>query len=755
VVVRRHGAGPYLEALAAALGASAVVTAVVGAGQAGAVPPGIEAVEVAEPDAGSFAPFYCDDHAWSAAVTAALRERWPRRAPALIEFADRGGHGFVTVQARRTGDPWLARTRVAVRLDLTGELAAILDGAVTGEMDELARDDIERYCLRHADALLDPGGDVAGTYVRVYGRLAPLVLAPPPLAAPASAPPPSADAPLRLLSLGPLARGSGVADLVRAFVQTPGDELRLTVAAADGAAPAGAWRRIRDQLEETSRGDARVRFDDAPADPAALVDAHHAVVVPARWAGWPEAALLALHRGRPVLAAPVGGLAGLLADDRAGVAVPGTGARAWSALLRDLAADPGPVLGRLRSGAPAAACAELADPERQRRAYGPLLDPPPAPPARPSSPSVSVVMPYFRMGDYVEEALDSVAAQAYDGPVDVVVVDDGSPGGEDPVLARVAQRPRTTVLTQPNAGVSAARNLGVGATRGELVLPLDADNVLEPGFLERCVRALQADDRLAYATSWSQWVDEEGEPLPPPEDGHAFLGNWSRVMERGNVAGDAVAVIRREVFDAGFAWDEEMLTFEDWALYRRLHRAGLHGDVVPERLFRYRVRGQSESSFGHRHTGDLYAQMNALMREDEVPWTPEGAPAAVPLEPAPLPDADGHAALARANEALLAANERLAAGHTGRTGAAAAGYALRFEDRVTELEGRLAWREGQLADSEEAARRNDELYRRERERLDSPRYRMVDDVRDRLARVPLLEPALRLLWRLPSKLRRR
>ena len=114
-------------------------------------------------------------HAYSARVDAALRAAFPDGGPDLIEFCDYLAEGFVTVQARHTQDPWLARHagRGAAAHhvgDLRGARRAPADDFATVAVHEA-----ERYALRHADRVLWSGGDVLETYRRFYGaeRLAP------------------------------------------------------------------------------------------------------------------------------------------------------------------------------------------------------------------------------------------------------------------------------------------------------------------------------------------------------------------------------------------------------------------------------------------------------------------------------------------------------------------------------------------------------------------------------------------------------
>jgi glycosyltransferase involved in cell wall biosynthesis len=229
------------------------------------------------------------------------------------------------------------------------------------------------------------------------------------------------------------------------------------------------------------------------------------------------------------------------------------------------------------------------------------------------------VIPYFRLDHHVVETVASVRAQTYPR-IEIVVVNDGSLRGEDTLLYD-GTLGDVRVVTQPNSGLSASRNAGIAHARGRYVLPLDADDVLEPTFVERCVEALEHEPDLAYVTTWVRYVDPDGEPLTEGHAGYSPYGNWSRLMERNNVGGTCAAVFRRRLFDIGYGYSHDLTSYEDWLLYYDLHRAGHHGGVIPERLFRYRVRPDSMMrTDGRPETKTIFDEIRAHVRENEVQW---------------------------------------------------------------------------------------------------------------------------------------
>jgi glycosyltransferase involved in cell wall biosynthesis len=279
----------------------------------------------------------------------------------------------------------------------------------------------------------------------------------------------------------------------------------------------------------------------------------------------------------------------------------------------------------VRAGAPQARAEQLSDegeildayqalaqvkPHRRRRLAHPVSAPP----------LVSAIVPYYRSSRYVRATVDSLLAQTYPR-LECVLVNDGSFEDDDWVLAELSARDPIVVLSQMNSGLGAARNFGISQTHGRYVFPLDADNLAEPEFVARCVAVLEEHPELAYVTSWSRYIEDTGELRPGPDLGYQPLGNWSRLVSEDNVAGDAAALIRRSVFDAGFAYSDELTSYEDWHFYRELARAGQFGAVIPERLLRYRVHEQSMlANIGMMRRERLEGEMKALLRENEVQW---------------------------------------------------------------------------------------------------------------------------------------
>ncbi|MGI8461088.1 MAG: glycosyltransferase [Solirubrobacterales bacterium] len=571
--------------------------------------------------------FYGYFHRWSATVLDALRGAYGERGPDLIEFADYHGEGAVTLQARRSGDPMLRDTLVAVRLNSSSEMVLTLDGHLDDDPAVRSMFELERLSLREADRIIWPGGDVLETYRRFYGAeaIAPAVQIPHVVSrdgdsAPTDPRERAAGEPMRLLYMGRLERRKGVANLLRALGRLERDDWTLTVLGGDtGTGPLGVS--VRAQLELLAADDQRIRFHERVARERVLelVDEHDVVVVPSLWECWPNVCLEAFQRGRPVLGTPTGGLAEMVVPGRSGLLTDGTGVEA---LAEGLTSVLDGELDGLGPDGPREVFEELTE-------AGPIVDSylelangsGGATPQLSARPLVSVVMTYYELDAYVEEAVDSILAQTHE-PIEIVLVNDGSLRPEDSVLYELAERhPEVKLFTQANSGLSAARNFGISQASGDYVLPFDADDIAEPELVARFVAAAEADPKLAYVTSWSRFVEDDGSPWPGG-DGYHPLGNASAMLAEQNVAGGCVALIPRRVLDQGFRFDPELASYEDWDFFRELAAAGLYGQVVPEPLYRYRIRRRSMArTVGvpeqHRHANEMHARE----RERSVRWT--------------------------------------------------------------------------------------------------------------------------------------
>jgi glycosyltransferase involved in cell wall biosynthesis/peptidoglycan/xylan/chitin deacetylase (PgdA/CDA1 family)/SAM-dependent methyltransferase len=200
-----------------------------------------------------------------------------------------------------------------------------------------------------------------------------------------------------------------------------------------------------------------------------------------------------------------------------------------------------------------------------------------------ATPRISVLIPCFNQGAFVVEAVESVQAQTRQD-FEVIVVNDGSTdAGTNRVLEALRAR-RTAVVRTENQGLAKARNAALARARGEYVCFLDADDALEPTFLERTAALLEADPRLTFASTWLRNFGTDTSLWTPERCDLTTLLAEDTVLT-------AALVRRQAVVDVG-GFDATMpaMGYEDWALWLTLVERGARGAIVREPLFRYRRR---------------------------------------------------------------------------------------------------------------------------------------------------------------------
>jgi glycosyltransferase involved in cell wall biosynthesis len=210
-----------------------------------------------------------------------------------------------------------------------------------------------------------------------------------------------------------------------------------------------------------------------------------------------------------------------------------------------------------------------------------------------SAPTVSVIIPCFNHGEFLPEAVASVAAIERDD-VELIVVDDGSTDERTckEIGAIIAQG--TKVVRQENKGVAAARNAGVVLARGKYILPLDADNRLRSGYIEHGIRILDANPQVGVVYGDAAYIGER--------KGRWRIGSFdrNRLLQCNQI--DACAMYRRSIWEQNNGYDGTMPVqgFEDWDFWLCALENGWRFAYVPEVLFDYRVAKESMLTRGQR-----------------------------------------------------------------------------------------------------------------------------------------------------------
>ncbi|WP_040493829.1 glycosyltransferase [Ilumatobacter nonamiensis] len=228
---------------------------------------------------------------------------------------------------------------------------------------------------------------------------------------------------------------------------------------------------------------------------------------------------------------------------------------------------------------------------------------------------VSVVVTMFDYAHTIVATLDSIAASS-DVTTEIVVVDDASrDDGLEVVRQWMDNHPSVgvkLVRSAANRGLPGARNLGIDHVRTEIVMMMDADNLVYPTCLRRLADALTADPEAAFAYSTLEAFGDT------PGLRSAFGWHVPWLCDAPYI--DAQAMFRTSALRAhgGYRVDTAAYGWEDWDLWLGLAAAGECGVHVAEMLGRYRTHSSSMVSLTNLAADGLRAAL--VERYPHLPW---------------------------------------------------------------------------------------------------------------------------------------
>lgn len=192
---------------------------------------------------------------------------------------------------------------------------------------------------------------------------------------------------------------------------------------------------------------------------------------------------------------------------------------------------------------------------------------------------VSVIIPTYNRARTIARALNSVFTQTY-GPLEVIVVDDGSTDGTTEALAPYGDR--IQLVRQKNQGPAAARNTGIKAATGEIITFLDDDDSWLPDKIERQVKLLQAtrssgvkccvcNAKMVYPTGAVTSFARAG--LHPAQPEGIWTNPTEVLIDRFVLFNQVIAVWRETLEEAGY-FRQDLWLMEDYDLALRLSLMG-------------------------------------------------------------------------------------------------------------------------------------------------------------------------------------
>lgn len=203
-------------------------------------------------------------------------------------------------------------------------------------------------------------------------------------------------------------------------------------------------------------------------------------------------------------------------------------------------------------------------------------------------PTLSIVVPCYKQAEFLSETLDSILKQTFQD-WECIVVNDGSPDNTSQVANKyVKQDPRFRLIETENGGVSAARNIGIRASLGEFILPLDGDDIILPRYTELAIERFRKFPETKLVYCQARFFGEKKGYWDLPEY------EWDKFIFNNSIFNPCV--FRRSDYDKTAGYNEKMrVGLEDWDFFLSF----LHKDDIvyriPKVLLLYRIKRVSKT----------------------------------------------------------------------------------------------------------------------------------------------------------------
>ncbi|MFN3307300.1 MAG: glycosyltransferase family 2 protein, partial [Candidatus Kapaibacteriota bacterium] len=197
-------------------------------------------------------------------------------------------------------------------------------------------------------------------------------------------------------------------------------------------------------------------------------------------------------------------------------------------------------------------------------------------------PLVSVIIPCYNLAQYLPEAVESVVKQTFTD-WECIIVNDGSTDNTSNVAREIIAKytdKRIYLLEKENGGPAEARNFGIRHSKGKFILPLDADDLIHPTFLEKTVNVLLKDPNIHIVYTDLQEFGERNNLV--------IARNWNPAILRFQNHLNYCSLYCRQVWEAVGGYNNS--GYEDWDFWIGCAEKGFNALRIPEPLFFYRIR---------------------------------------------------------------------------------------------------------------------------------------------------------------------
>lgn len=197
------------------------------------------------------------------------------------------------------------------------------------------------------------------------------------------------------------------------------------------------------------------------------------------------------------------------------------------------------------------------------------------------NPKISVIIPCYNDGKYIDDAVDSVLAQTFQD-FEIIIINDGSTDEETNRLLNSYNKPKTKVITTENQGRAKARNTGIGNAKGKYIFTLDSDNKMAPTYLEKTYEVLDNNENIGIVYGRAEYFGSRSGEWVLPEY------KFPNILVKNCI--DCAALFRKNDWEKAGGYNPNLkYGKEDRDLWLSIIELGKEPYRIDEILFYYRV----------------------------------------------------------------------------------------------------------------------------------------------------------------------
>ncbi|MGB3008845.1 MAG: glycosyltransferase [Candidatus Saccharimonadales bacterium] len=227
----------------------------------------------------------------------------------------------------------------------------------------------------------------------------------------------------------------------------------------------------------------------------------------------------------------------------------------------------------------------------------------------PKHPTVSIIVPCYNLGNFIDDAVDSIKQQTYKN-IEIIIIDDGSTDEQTLIKIEEYKKDKSiNVIQQTNQGLSTTRNNGIAAAKGEYIVCLDSDDRLDKNFVEKCINKFDENStgNVGIVTTWLKefglrnniWKTSDYDVV--------------KLLETNIL--HAASMFKKSAWQKVGGYKKEMVGgYEDWEFWLSMVESGYEWMCIREPLFYYRIREGSMLSISRQNHIELYHRLYEFHR---------------------------------------------------------------------------------------------------------------------------------------------